>query len=95
MKLDACKVMGILNVTPDSFSDGGRYEEMNKAIERATLEHNNYYAGVDCLSLTPEEAVEFFGRRPTPAEAEKLWGYLDQAVEVFGEGVRAFYAPNA
>jgi dihydropteroate synthase len=28
-------VMGILNVTPDSFSDGGRYLEPQKAVERA------------------------------------------------------------
>jgi len=28
-------VMGILNVTPDSFSDGGSYESLNKAIEQA------------------------------------------------------------
>lgn len=28
-------VMGILNVTPDSFSDGGRFFEKNKAVERA------------------------------------------------------------
>lgn len=27
-------VMGILNVTPDSFSDGGKYSETNVAIER-------------------------------------------------------------
>ena len=28
-------VMGILNVTPDSFSDGGRYLEVEAAVERA------------------------------------------------------------
>ena len=28
-------VMGILNVTPDSFSDGGRYLEVGKAVEHA------------------------------------------------------------
>jgi len=28
-------IMGILNVTPDSFSDGGRFFEKNRAIERA------------------------------------------------------------
>ncbi|MEA2038445.1 MAG: dihydropteroate synthase [Thermodesulfobacteriota bacterium] len=28
-------VMGILNVTPDSFSDGGRYLELDKAVEHA------------------------------------------------------------
>ena len=29
------KVMGILNVTPDSFSDGGKYKEPAQAIEHA------------------------------------------------------------
>lgn len=28
-------VMGVLNVTPDSFSDGGKYLEPNRALERA------------------------------------------------------------
>jgi dihydropteroate synthase len=28
-------VMGVLNVTPDSFSDGGRYDEVDKAVYRA------------------------------------------------------------
>ncbi|WP_281645928.1 dihydropteroate synthase [Parendozoicomonas sp. Alg238-R29] len=28
-------VMGVLNVTPDSFSDGGRYTTLNKALEHA------------------------------------------------------------
>src|SRR5437667_11469146 len=29
-------VMGILNVTPDSFSDGGQYFDRDKAVERGT-----------------------------------------------------------
>lgn len=29
------KIMGILNVTPDSFSDGGRYEGLEQAVKRA------------------------------------------------------------
>jgi len=28
-------IMGILNVTPDSFSDGGKYELLDKAVEQA------------------------------------------------------------
>ena len=28
----AVYIMGILNVTPDSFSDGGKYTEMDKAL---------------------------------------------------------------
>ena len=30
---DRPAIMGILNVTPDSFSDGGRYNQMDKAME--------------------------------------------------------------
>ena len=28
-------VMGILNVTPDSFSDGGKYNRMDAALQHA------------------------------------------------------------
>jgi dihydropteroate synthase len=34
LDLDHVLVMGILNVTPDSFSDGGRYEDLDAAVER-------------------------------------------------------------
>ena len=30
-----CKIMGILNVTPDSFSDGGRHDTLERAVTRA------------------------------------------------------------
>jgi dihydropteroate synthase len=30
-----CHVMGVLNVTPDSFFDGGRFNEIDSALERA------------------------------------------------------------
>ena len=30
------KIMGILNVTPDSFSDGGKYNTVENAVQRAT-----------------------------------------------------------
>lgn len=33
--LDRVKVMGVLNVTPDSFSDGGDYLDKGKAVRRA------------------------------------------------------------
>ena len=34
---DRPAVMGILNVTPDSFSDGGRYNQMDKALQHCEL----------------------------------------------------------
>jgi len=35
LSLDTPKVMGILNVTPDSFHDGGLYNEVNDAVNHA------------------------------------------------------------
>src|SRR5713226_8549377 len=32
IRLDRTRVMGILNVTPDSFSDGGRYFDPDEAL---------------------------------------------------------------
>jgi dihydropteroate synthase len=35
VELDSPAVMGVLNVTPDSFSDGGRYSTIDIALQRA------------------------------------------------------------
>lgn len=35
LDMAGCHVMGILNVTPDSFSDGGRYSQLDQALLRA------------------------------------------------------------
>ena len=35
LRISAPAVMGILNVTPDSFSDGGRYDRLDSAIRQA------------------------------------------------------------
>jgi dihydropteroate synthase len=40
--------MGVLNLTPDSFSDGGRYEAPETAVRRARLLHRQ---GADLLDL--------------------------------------------
>ncbi|UCZ53333.1 dihydropteroate synthase [Bacillus shivajii] len=44
-------VMGILNVTPDSFSDGGRYHHSNKAVNHAISMVED---GVDIIDLGGE-----------------------------------------
>ncbi len=35
LELDAPKVMGVLNVTPDSFSDGGKFLDYDDAMRQA------------------------------------------------------------
>ena len=46
-----CKVMGIVNVTPDSFSDGGSYFRPEEAIRRA---RNLVADGADIIDLGGE-----------------------------------------
>jgi dihydropteroate synthase len=46
-------VMGILNVTPDSFSDGGQYFELNRAIEHGILMAQD---GADIIDVGGESA---------------------------------------
>ena len=45
---DRPAVVGILNVTPDSFSDGGRYNQMDKALEHCEQMIND---GADILDI--------------------------------------------
>ncbi|MFT7337223.1 MAG: dihydropteroate synthase, partial [Marinobacter maritimus] len=35
LDMSRCHVMGVLNVTPDSFSDGGRYNQLDAALFKA------------------------------------------------------------
>ena len=49
--LDRPVVMGVVNVTPDSFSDGGRFVSTEQAIAHATLLHEQ---GADILDIGGE-----------------------------------------
>ncbi len=58
-------VMGILNVTPDSFSDGGLYLDPDRAVARA---HQIVQEGADLLDIGGESTRP--GADPVPAEVE-------------------------
>jgi len=51
LELDAPRVMGVLNVTPDSFSDGGRYLDPGRAVEHA---HAMVEAGASIIDVGGE-----------------------------------------
>jgi len=69
MDLATFKVMGILNLTPDSFSDGGRYTELDRALARAEQMEQE---GAHLLDLGAEST------RPgaTPVDPETEWRRL-------------------
>ena len=66
----SCKVMGIVNVTPDSFSDGGQFFKPEEAIRRAK---NLIAEGADIIDLGGEST------RPgaTPISWEEEWSRIE------------------
>jgi dihydropteroate synthase len=63
VRLDQPQVMGILNVTPDSFSDGGRHEEaeVGRAHAAAMLEAGAAIIDIGGESTRPGAAATFEG----------------------------------
>ena len=74
----AAVLMGIVNVTPDSFSDGGRYEATASAVDHALSLLED---GADMLDIGGEST------RPG-AEPVSLQQELDRVIPVI-EGIRA------
>jgi len=59
------RIMGILNITPDSFSDGGKFFTMDKALSRA---EQMVMEGADIIDIGGESTRPFSD--PVPAEEE-------------------------
>jgi dihydropteroate synthase len=70
IELDRPRVMGIVNLTPDSFSDGGRYVDSTAAIEHA---QQLMQEGADMLDIGAESS------RPgaQPLDDEEEWRRLE------------------
>lgn len=62
-------VMGVLNITPDSFSDGGRYLDPGRAVERAW---QMVAEGADLLDLGAESASIAAGKPDLDQELRRL-----------------------
>jgi len=58
-------IMGIVNMTPDSFSDGGMFENVDKAVDHARLMAE---AGADIIDIGGESSRP--GSEPVSAEEE-------------------------
>lgn len=78
LKLDRPRVMGILNVTPDSFSDGGRFTDIDDALHHA---ENLVAAGAHIVDVGGEST------RPGAAEVSEQQE-LDRVIPVI-EAIRS------
>ncbi|MFH1261914.1 MAG: dihydropteroate synthase [Pseudomonadota bacterium] len=67
------QVMGILNVTPDSFSDGGKFFDPGKAVERAFQMKEE---GADWIDIGAESTRPGSDGVDEATERERLWPIL-------------------
>ena len=74
-----CRVMGIVNVTPDSFSDGGKFFAPEEALRRA---RNLIADGAEVIDLGGEST------RPgaTPIGWEEEWARLEPVLKSLFQG---------
>lgn len=78
---DRCLVMGILNVTPDSFSDGGRFADPEAALEHGLALHRS---GADIVDVGGESTRPGAQRVSTHEELTRV---LDVVAGLAAEGV--------
>ncbi len=71
--LDSPVVMGILNLTPDSFYDGGKYDSLGATLKKAT---ELYALGAKIIDLGASSS------RPgaSPVSEEEEWGRLSKVL---------------
>jgi dihydropteroate synthase len=62
-------VMGVLNVTPDSFSDGGRYTDLTAAVEHGIAMQRD---GADLVDVGGESTRPGAERVDAPTETERV-----------------------
>jgi dihydropteroate synthase len=77
-ELDRTLVMGILNVTPDSFSDGGRWSETRGAVGRGLQLHAD---GADLVDIGGESTRPGAGRITVEEELDRVLPVVRELVD--------------
>lgn len=75
------RIMGVVNVTPDSFSDGGRYLDADRAVEHCLLLLSQ---GADLVDLGAESTRPgggVYGDGATEVSADEEWDRLLPVLE--------------
>ena len=79
-------IMGVLNVTPDSFSDGGKYSDPDRAFARAIeLEEQ----GADIIDIGAESTKPGSARVTADVELQRLVPVLERINDSVGLRIAA------
>lgn len=72
-------VMGVLNLTPDSFSDGGRYTSVENAVDQVRLMISD---GADMIDIGAQSTRPTASRISTEEELSRLLPVLEAVVQI-------------
>lgn len=75
---DRCLVMGILNVTDNSFSDGGEYFTIDNAIDHGLRMH---YAGADIIDVGGESTAPGNAEVDTETEQARILPVIEALIK--------------
>lgn len=75
-----CYIMGILNVTPDSFSDGGKFQEMDQALFHV---EEMIQEGMDIVDVGGESTRPGYAKIPVQEEMERVVPVIEQIKKKF------------
>jgi dihydropteroate synthase len=84
VELDTPKIMGILNLTPDSFSDGGKFNS-----EKAALEHTEKLLkdGADIIDIGPQSTRPHAEFLSSKEEIERIGNIISQIKKKFPQAL--------
>ena len=84
LSLDKPVVMGILNVTPDSFFDGGRYNSADDALRQAERMLEEGAAIIDIGGMSSRPGSEFIG---VEEELQRVLPPIEAVASTFTEAI--------
>ena len=82
LNLDVPKVMGILNVTPDSFYDGGKYKTIDSALQKVGEMINNGASIIDIGGMSSRPGAEIID---VEEESKRILPILGEIARTYPE----------
>lgn len=85
-RMEGAKLVGILNVTPDSFTDGGKYEDPTIALQQAI---SLVEQGAEIIDIGAESSSP----RATALTWEEEWKRLEPTLALIQQSKEKFFLP--
>lgn len=85
-RVDTPRIMGIINITPDSFSDGGKFNSVDTAIKQAL---HLVSSGADVIDIGAESTAP----KSTAISAEQEWERLEPVLNAIQLAKKDFLVP--